>query len=160
ARAGRRITAPVFPPSGNRNSHGRRLRQSNPPAAMSDSSKEQLRGNGTAGRQRLLIVEEALCSTGVWHWYEYIRTIAAVCREVRGRLEQSSGFGGVLAPTNLAHHVLGWHWVARDCGWRKFKRLALIFVNTPGRRAANGRFEFSRNTLFMRTVMRRMGRFQ
>jgi glycosyltransferase involved in cell wall biosynthesis len=167
---------------------------------------------------RLLIVEEALRSTGVGHWYEYIKAIAEGCRDegvdvtiaahqavdpliretlavrpvlrysawdriydspsalkryagvfrhnlrlshdVQKFLAGSEPFDCILAPTNTSHHVLGWYWVARNCGGRSFQRLAMIFVNTPGVRTAEGRFRFPRSAGFQRAAMRRLARPQ
>jgi glycosyltransferase involved in cell wall biosynthesis len=185
---------------------------------MRESLIKALAGCSNPRAPRLLIVEEALRSTGVGHWYEYIKAITEGCRQegvdvtvaahqavepmirqtlgakpvlrysaweriydspsalkryagvlrhnlrlsrdVRNFLAQSAPFDCVLAPTNLPHHVLGWYWVARRCGGRCFQRLAMIFVNTPGERTAEGGFCFPRSAGFQRAVLRRFARSQ
>jgi glycosyltransferase involved in cell wall biosynthesis len=174
---------------------------------------------GKNGRApRLLIVEEALRSAGVGHWYEYIKAIAEGCREegidvtvaahqavepliretlgarpvlrysawdriydspsalkryvgvfqhnlrlsrdLQTFLARSEPFDYVLAPTNISHHTLGWYWVTLKCAGRNFRRLAMIFVNTPGSRNGQGNYHFPRSTAFQRVCLRRLAGFQ
>jgi glycosyltransferase involved in cell wall biosynthesis len=93
-------------------------------------------------------------------YWKVLRHNFNLSRDVGTFLAGAEPFDVILAPTNLAHHVLGWHRVARRFGRSKFNRLVLIFVNTPGRRQADGSFAFPANTRFMKAVLKRMERSQ
>jgi hypothetical protein len=100
-------------------------------------------------------------SSSAWKRYSgVIRHNFRLLTDVASYLATSQYFDVVLAPTNLAHHVLGWYRIAKRFAGTKFGRLALIFVNTPGSRLSDGTFVFPRNTWFMRAVLNRMNRLQ
>ena len=70
-------------------------------------------------------------SPSAWkRYWGVIRHNFRLSKDVGSYLAQSEPFDVVLAPTMLAHHVLGWRRLTRKFALRKFSRLVMIFVNT------------------------------
>jgi glycosyltransferase involved in cell wall biosynthesis len=72
---------------------------------------------------------------------------------VKKILAAGDGFDCVFAPTILVHHVLGWLWIARRFGGRKFGHLTLLCVNPPGRYDENGVLHFPRSSVLFKKAL-------
>jgi len=92
-------------------------------------------------------------SNAAQRYLNVLRHNLRLARDLRIFLEHSEPFDVVFAPTVQSPQVLAWRMTARRFGGRKFKRLVVDFVNTPGTYRPDGGYDFPRSTWFMRTVL-------